>query len=40
MNGKIKDRDLTPGNRFSLEYGISQYLSERLGVGVHGAHNW
>ena len=31
---------LIPGNRFSLEYGISQYLSDKLEVGVMGGHNW
>ena len=40
MNGKIKDADVKPGNRFSLEWGLSQYLSQRLEVGVHGGHNW
>jgi hypothetical protein len=29
-----------PGNRFSLEWGVSQYLSERLELGVQGGHNW
>jgi hypothetical protein len=37
---EIKDAALTPGNRLSLEYGISQYLSSRLEVGIHGSHNW
>lgn len=40
MLTEIKDVSLTPGNRFSLEYGISQYLSDRLEVGIMGAHNW
>ncbi len=40
INGKIKDEDFKPGNRLSLEYGISQYLSERLEVGIQGGHNW
>lgn len=40
LNGEIKDIDVKPGNRFSLEYGISQYLSERLEVGIQGGHNW
>ncbi|SIO02451.1 SphA family protein [Algoriphagus halophilus] len=39
-NSKIKDAEVTPGNRFSLEWGLSQYLSERLEVGVMGGHNW
>ena len=40
LNGKIKDSEVTPGNRFSLDWGISQYLSEQFEVGVHGGHNW
>ncbi|UCG89235.1 MAG: transporter [Gemmatimonadota bacterium] len=40
LNGTIKDADVKPGNRFTLEYGISQFLSERLEVGVAGGHNW
>ena len=40
LNGKIKDADVKPGSRFSLEWGVSQYLSERLELGVQGGHNW
>ena len=40
LNGKIKDAEAKPGDRFSLEYGISQYLSERFELGIMGAHNW
>jgi hypothetical protein len=40
LNGKVKGRDFNPGNRFSLEYGISQYLTERFEVGIQGGHNW
>ena len=40
MNGKIKDADVTPGNRVSLEWGLAQYLSSRFEVGVQGGHNW
>lgn len=40
LNSSIKDVDVTPGNRFSLEWGISQYLSEQFEVGVQGGHNW
>ena len=39
-NTKVKGEDFNPGNRFSLEYGISQYVSERLELGVMGGHNW
>jgi hypothetical protein len=38
--GKIKDADVKPGNRFSLDYGLSQYMSKRLEVGIHGGNNW
>lgn len=40
LNSTIEDADMTPGSRFSLELAISQYLSERLEVGVHGSFNW
>jgi len=40
LNGTIKDADVKPGSRFTLEYGLSQYLSEQLEVGVQGGHNW
>lgn len=40
LNGEIKDAAVKPGNRFTLEWGISQYLSERLELSVQGGHNW
>jgi hypothetical protein len=40
LNTKIDDVNVKPGNRLSLEWGISQYLSERFELGVQGAHNW
>lgn len=40
LNGDIKGEDFNPGNRFTLEYGISQYLTDRLEVGVMGGSNW
>ncbi len=40
FNGQINDTDFRAGNRFSLEYGISQYLTDRLEIGVLNAHNW
>lgn len=39
-NSKIKDADLKPGNRFTLEYGISQFLSAKFELGIQGGHNW
>jgi hypothetical protein len=40
LNGKIKGEDFNPGNRFTLEWGLSQYLSEKLELAVQGGHNW
>ena len=40
FNGKVKDSEASPGNRFSLEYGISQYFTEWLEVEVMNGHNW
>jgi len=40
VNGTIEDTDVKPGNRFTLEWGVSQFLSEQFEVGVHGGHNW
>ncbi len=37
---EIKDVEVNPGNRFTLEWGVSQYLSERLEVAVQGGFNW
>jgi hypothetical protein len=40
LNSKIKDVDVTPGNRLTLEWGLSQYLSERFELAIQGGHNW
>jgi len=40
LNGKIKDVDVSPGDRFTFEWGVSQYFSERFEVAVQGGHNW
>ena len=40
INGKIKDEDFKPGNRLTLEYGISQYLSDRFELSAMGGNNW
>jgi hypothetical protein len=40
FNGKIKDSEARAGNRFSLEYGISQYFTEWLEVELVNGHNW
>ena len=39
-HGNLKDVDVKPGSRFILEYGISQYLSERLEITLQGGHAW
>ena len=40
INSKIKDADVRAGNRFSIEYGISQYLTPWLEVEVLNGHNF
>ena len=40
LNGKIKEVDFRAGNRLSLEYGISQYITEWLEVDLLNGHNW
>lgn len=40
MNGELKDADFNPGNRLSLEWAISQYVSDRMELAVMGGHNW
>jgi len=39
-NGKIKDRDFRSGNRFTIEYGISQYVTPWLELELINGHNW
>ena len=40
FHGVTKDIDVTPGSRFTLEYGISQYVTERLELTAQGGHTW
>ena len=40
LNSGIKDVDVNPGNRLSLEWGVSQYFTPWFEFSVHGAHNW
>jgi hypothetical protein len=40
LNSEIEDAAVEPGNRLSLEYGLSQYFTEWLEIGIQGAHNW
>ncbi len=40
LNGQIRDTDINPGNRFTVEYGFSQYLTSWLEIEVINGHNW
>ena len=40
LTGNIKDEDMNPGNRFTLEWGFSQYLTEQFEIGIQGGHNF
>jgi prepilin-type processing-associated H-X9-DG protein len=40
INSEIEDTEVKPGNRLTLEWGLSQYFSERLDLGIQGGHNW
>ena len=40
LNNNIIDADARSGSRFSLEYGISQYLTEWLEIELTNGHNW
>jgi hypothetical protein len=39
-HSKNIDKDVTPGQNVTIEYGIGQYLHERFEIGVHGFHQW
>jgi hypothetical protein len=39
-HGKLKDVNVKPAGQYTLEYGVSQYLSERFEVTVQGGHSW
>lgn len=36
LHSKNIDKDVTPGQNVTVEYGIGQYLHERFEIGVHG----
>ena len=40
MNGVVKDSDVRAGNRLTIEYGISQYLTSWLDIEILNGHNW
>jgi hypothetical protein len=39
-HGNVKDTDIKPGSRFILEYGISQYFTERFEITLQGGNAW
>jgi hypothetical protein len=40
LPGSVDDVDVTPGSRLTLEWGVSQYFSERFEASLQGGHNW
>jgi hypothetical protein len=40
INGQVKDSDVRPGSRLTVEYGISQYVTSWLELEVLNGHNW
>lgn len=40
LPGQIEESEVTPGNRLSVEWGLSQYLATWFELGVQGGHNW
>jgi hypothetical protein len=40
VNGYIKDSDFRAGNRFTIEYGYSQYVTSWLELEIINGHNW
>jgi hypothetical protein len=40
FHSKVKDADVRPGSRYTIEYGVSHYLSERLEVTLQGGNTW
>jgi hypothetical protein len=40
VNGSIKDSDFRAGNRFTIEYGFSQYVNSWLELEIINGHNW
>jgi len=40
VNGKVKDADVRAGNRLTIEYGYSQYVTPWMELEVTNGHNW
>ena len=39
-HSKKYDKGVQPGQNFTIEYALGQYLHERFEVTVHGYHQW
>jgi hypothetical protein len=40
ITSKMDKADVNPGNRFYLDYGISQYFSDKFFAGIFGGNSW
>ncbi len=40
VHSEAIDRDFRLGDNLSLEYGLSQYLTEKFSLGIAGHSNW
>jgi hypothetical protein len=40
INGTVKNSDVRPGSRFTIEYGISHYITPWLEIEILNGHNW
>ncbi|TPG34819.1 transporter [Flavobacterium pectinovorum] len=40
ITSKMEKADVNPGNRFYLDYGISQYFSDKFSLGIFGGNSW
>lgn len=40
LHGEKKDKDVTPGQNITIEYGLGQYVSKRMELGVFGYNQW
>jgi len=40
LNSSIYDKDLTPGQSITIEYGLDQYFTERASLGVTAYDQW
>lgn len=40
ITSKMRKADVNPGNRFYLDYGVNQYFSQKLSLGIFGGNSW